>query len=142
MFRLLVLSIALALPVVVQAADLLLSDLRARHAVELSADDLRQLMPNARVASVHENGSVRHWKNEPNGKFLASSNVRGKLKTLPSQGRGTWRVSDDGTYCVTIEWPRLTENWCKYLFKLDGKYYGVDSVANPHAKALDFEFSP
>lgn len=140
MFRSLVLSIALALPAAAQAGELLLSDLQAQNAVQLSANELKQLMPNAKVVSVHENGSVRRRKNKPDGKFVASSDVRWKMKHS-SNAQGTWHVGDNGTYCVTLEWPRLTENWCKYIFKLNGKYYGVNSITNATAEALEFEFS-
>lgn len=135
-------SVLLALPLAAQAGDLVLNDLKARG-VQLSVDELKQLMPGAKVVSYHEGGSIRHWKNEPDGKFVASSDVRrdpnrpGKVATA----HGTWHVGDNGTYCVTLEWPRRTENWCRYMFKVDGKYYGVKSFEDGAAKAWEFEFS-
>jgi hypothetical protein len=141
MFRPIILVSALVLAAVAHADEPRLSDLRAQNAVQLSAADLRQLMPGAKVKSVHDNGSAPNWKNNPDGKFMASSDVRGKLKTLSQASPGTWRVDDAGTYCVTIEWPKLTEDWCKYIFKVNGKYFGVNSLTKPNVKALEFEFS-
>lgn len=135
-------SVLLALPLVAQAGDLLLSDLKAQNGVQLSADELKQLMPNAKVVSYFAESS-RRWTNEPDGKFVASSDVRrhfGKAGK-PQTAQGTWHVGDNGTYCVTLEWPRRSESWCRYIFKVDEKYYGVKSVTDGTARAYEFEFS-
>lgn len=140
--RLVLVPVLLALPLIAQAADLVLNDLKARG-VQLSADELRQLMPNAKVVHYSKKGSTRHWTNEPSGKFVASTDVRydpnrsGKSGT----GTGTWHVGDNATYCVMLEWKMRSENWCMYIFKVDGKYYGVRSIENGGEKAVEFEFS-
>ena len=54
----------LGLPLAVQAEDLVLNDLTAKGAVQLSAEELKQLMPNAKVAN-HLEDSTRRWTNEP-----------------------------------------------------------------------------
>jgi hypothetical protein len=66
MLRSILVSVLLALPLTAQAGNLLLSDLKAQNGVQLSADELKQLMPNAKVVS-HYAESTRRWKNEPNG---------------------------------------------------------------------------
>ena len=142
-FRLAVATVLLAFPLIVQAGELTLNDIKSQNPVQLSADDLKQLMPNAKVVSYTPAGSARLWKNEPDGKFIASSDVRRdpNRSGKGSQGQGTWHVGDNGTYCVTIEWPRRSENWCRYIFKAGDKYYGVKSVADGTVTAYEFEFS-
>jgi len=143
MLRPILASFLLALPLVAQAGDLVLNDIKAQNGVQLSVDELKQLMPNAKVVSYSEGGSSRHWKNEPDGKFVASSDVRrdpnrpGKV----ANAQGTWRVGDNGTYCVTLEWPKRSESWCRYIFKVGEKYYGVKSITDGTATAQEFEFS-
>jgi len=136
-------TFTLALPLIVQAGELTLNDIKSQNPVQLSADDLKQLMPNAKVVSYTPAGSARLWKNEPDGKFVASSDVRRdpNRSGKASQGQGTWHVGDNGTYCVTIEWPRRSENWCRYIFKAGDKYYGVKTVADGTVTAYEFEFS-
>ncbi|HYA37651.1 MAG TPA: DUF995 domain-containing protein [Candidatus Methylomirabilis sp.] len=145
MFRFLVVSVLLSLSSAAQAAELVLNDIKAQNGVQLSADELKQLMPNAKVVSYTGAGSTRYWKNEPNGKFIASSDVR-RDPTVPVKGKvantqGTWHLGDNGTYCVTLEWPRRTESWCRYIFKVGEKYYGVKTVDDGTATAFEFEFS-
>jgi hypothetical protein len=142
MLRPILASFLFSLPMAAQAADLVLNDIKAQNGVQLSVDELKQLMPNAKVVSYFSESS-RHWKNELNGKFVASSDVRrdpnrpGKV----ANAQGTWRVDDNGTYCVTLEWPRRSESWCRYIFKVGEKYYGVKSITDGTVTAYEFEFS-
>lgn len=135
-------SVLLALPLAAQAGDLLLSDLKAQGGVQLSADELKELMPNAKVVSYYEE-STRRWKNDADGKFVASGDSRRHISSSGKSqtAQGTWHVGDNGTYCVTLEWPRRSESWCRYIFKVGDKYYGVKSIADGTSKAFEFEFS-
>ena len=142
--RIILASFLLSLSLVAQADGLLLNDLKAQNAVQLSADELRQLMPNAKVVSYTRQGSTRRWTNEPNGKFVASSDVGrdiSKLGRAKATAQGTWHVADNGTYCVTLDWQERSENWCRYIFKVGEKYYGVKTVSDGATKAHEFEFS-
>jgi len=143
MLRFILASVLLALPLAARADGLVLNDLKAQNGVQLSTDELKQLLPNAKVVSYSETGSTRRWKNETDGKFVASSDVRRDVHRsgMPTTAQGTWHVGDNGTYCVTLEWPKRSESWCRYIFKVGGKYYGVKSVDNGTAKAQEFEFS-
>lgn len=143
MHRLVAAFALLAMSAVSHAQGLVLNDLKAQNAVQLSADELKSLMPSAKVVNYSSQGSTRRWTNEPEGKFTASSNAAsvsvGSVRM--AQGQGTWHTGDNGTYCVTIEWKTLSENWCLYMFKLGDKYYGVSSAANGASRAIAFEFS-
>ncbi|MEJ2455404.1 MAG: DUF995 domain-containing protein [Candidatus Thiodiazotropha sp.] len=135
------LSTLFVLPYTALAADMVLNDLKAQNGVQLSTDELKQLLPNAKVVSYYQ-ASTRRWNNKSNGKFTASSDARKHDAIGKSvSGQGTWHIGDNGTFFITIEWPRRTENWCKYIFKVDEKYYGVNSVVDGSAEANEFEFS-
>ena len=135
-----------AFPMGVQAEGLLLNDIKAQNGVQLSAEELRQLMPNAKVVSYSKEGSTRRWTNEPDGKLMASTDL-GRDVGLAMRGasqksaQGTWHVGDNGTYCVTLDWARRSENWCRYIFKVGEKYYGVKTVADGATEAHEFAFS-
>ena len=133
-------TLLLVLSLSAQAGALLLNDLKAQNAIQLSVDEMKQLMPGAKVVNHTEIGNTRSWTNEPGGKFVASSDNRA-TNSFPSNAQGTWHVADNGTYCVTLEWRTLSENWCRYIFRLGGKYYGVSSTSSGTTKASEFEFS-
>ena len=144
MRRSLLASFLLVLPFAAQADALLLNDLKAQNGIQLSVDELKQLIPSAKVVSPLEAGSTRRWTNDPDGKFIASTDSRttmGAAGARSTTAQGTWHIGDNGTYCVTIEWKTVSENWCRYIFKVGEKYYGVGSIANGTAKAFSFEFS-
>jgi hypothetical protein len=136
--------VLLAFPLAAQAESLLLNDLKSQNAVQLTADELKQLMPNAKVVSYYVEGgtSTRRWTNEPDGKFVASSDTGRDMSIRRSvSAQGTWHVGDNGTYCVTIDWRQRPENWCRYIFKVGEKYYGVKTVKDGATVAHEFEFS-
>jgi hypothetical protein len=147
MLRYIFASVLLALSLAAQADGLLLNDIRAQNGVQLSADELKQLMPNAKVVSYYREGgkSTRYWTNKPDGKFVASSDkgrdISLQLKGGGATAQGTWHVGDNGTYCVTIDWRQRSENWCRYIFKVGEKYYGVKTVTDGAAIAHELEFS-
>jgi hypothetical protein len=41
---------------------------------------------------------------------------------------------------VTIKWPTISEDWCRYVFKAGDMYYGVGRRED-NATANEFEFS-
>ena len=125
------------------AEILVLNDIKAQNGLQLSADELKQLMPKANVVSQTPAGSTRRWTNESGGTFVASSDNRGRSggPGRPAQGRGTWHVGDNGTYCITIEWPASSENWCRYIFKVGADYYGVKSPSGGTETAHRLEIS-
>ena len=50
----------------VAAQTVTLADVKAKNAVQLSADELKQLMPGAKVVNLTNAGSTRNWENSPN----------------------------------------------------------------------------
>lgn len=124
------------------AADLVLNDLTGRGATRLSNAEMQQLVPEAKVVSYYK-GATRSWKNKADGTLVANSDVRRDPTKLGKQstGKGSWHLADNGTWCVMIEWPQRTENWCMYLFRADDRYYGVKSVTSGTAEAWEFKLS-
>jgi hypothetical protein len=125
---------------------LTLADAKSKNAVQLSADDLKQLLPGAKVTTKTPTGSTRNWENTPDGHFVASTDGRGSAysnnRTLPTTGSGEWRIDDKGAYCVTIQWGtmKVSEDWCRYIFKADAKYFTFATLDDT-ARAWEFEIS-
>jgi hypothetical protein len=142
MLRTIVLAVSIVVCSLAAAQDLTLADVKAKNAVQLSAEDLKQLMPGAKVVSRTNAGSTRLWQNKADGTFIAGSDGRGSSggRTMPGTGTGTWRVADNGRLCVAIQWSRISEDWCRYIFRSGDKYYGFGKL-DDNAPASEFEFS-
>ncbi|RZL89204.1 MAG: hypothetical protein EOP82_20480 [Variovorax sp.] len=62
----------------------------------------------------------------------------GRATTAP----GKWHISDDGRYCVLIEWKGVpTEEWCRYILQTTDGYYAVrsDSVGTERVYKLEIK---
>lgn len=142
MLRLTLLPVLLAFCASAGAQVSTLGDVKAQGGVRLSAQQLRDLMPEANVVSRTQGGSTRYWHNRPDGTFSASTDGRGQSggRNIYATAEGTWRVSDDGRLCVRIAWPRSPDDWCRYMFRLANKYYGAGTLSN-ESTASEFEFS-
>jgi hypothetical protein len=105
-----------------------LRDLEHLSPVTLTRDELLALLPSAKITRTVANGNQHIWTNEPGGKFIISTTNRargGQMTTAP----GTWQVSDDGRFCVLIEWRTVpTEDWCRFLVKTSDGYYATKST--------------
>ena len=142
MLRLIVAIASLGLCSLAGAQITTLADVKAKNGVELSAEELKQLMPGAKVISRTQAGSTRRWENNPDGTFVASSDGRGVAGGRNAYGTaaGTWRVGDKGRLCVKINWNVTPEDWCRVMFKVGDKYYGVGRL-DDNAPASEFEIS-
>ena len=132
--------LALSTPALAQAPDF--SELKSQNPVQLSGDELKQLLPGAKVISRTNAGSTRSWENKPDGTLTGSSDGRGSSGGLNrvSAGQGTWLVDAKGRWCVKISWPRNPDDWCRYMFKAGGKYYGYGQLLDK-AQGSEFEIS-
>ncbi len=108
-------------------APAVLRDLDAQGRVTLTKEELGQLLPGAKMARLNAKGETQIWNNDPSGSFIASSDNRasgGRNSTAP----GKWHISDDGRYCVLIEWKTFgAEEWCRYIVKAGSDYYTTKS---------------
>jgi hypothetical protein len=118
-----------------------LADVKAKNGVQLSVDDLKQLMPSAKVTNQNAAGSTRNWENSAGGRLVASSDSKGGTggRPYPVTASGSWKIDDRGTYCVTIQW-NFPENWCRYVFKSGDRYYAFDTLEDT-AQGSEFKFS-
>jgi hypothetical protein len=126
-----------------QADVLSLAEIKARNGVLLSAEELQQVIPGAKVVNQAPNGSTRSWTNNPNGSLVASSDSRGVSSTgstRPHSAEGSWRI-ENAAYCVKMQWPIAAEQWCRRMYRVGDKYYGVPARADDDsARGWEFEF--
>ncbi|MDM0070673.1 hypothetical protein [Variovorax sp. J31P207] len=76
-------------------------------------------------------GSIRSWRNDGDGKFVASFTSPTFEGGRPQPwvfGHGKWWTNHN-QYCVSIEWRSKddnamnVENWCRALYLVNGTYY-------------------
>lgn len=96
---------------------------------KLSIDEIKSMITvDTEVEQINgSTGGIRRWKNNADGKFIASRQAAFGGGT-PVSGQGEWKLTDNGQYCVQIEWrPRRggpeQENWCRTLWRLDDAIY-------------------
>lgn len=114
--------------VVLVAASPVLAD---GAAAKMSKEELLAFLPGTEVVYTTRAGSLHRWNNAPDGKFVASTDNRkygGATGLHGGTAPGTWRVDDDGKYCVQIDWSRELEKWCAYIIKADDGAYYLNSV--------------
>lgn len=109
------------------AAQEVLRDLDAQGRVTLTRDELNQLLPDAKMSRTSGKGNTHFWSNDSNGSFIISSDNRDR-GGRPTTAQGKWHISEDGRYCVLIEWKvNPTEEWCRYIVKAGTEYYATRS---------------
>jgi hypothetical protein len=140
MRRTVLFAVALLICTSASGEALTLADVKAKSGVQLGADELKQLLTGAKVANQIPSGSTRRWENRPGGDLSASSDGRGLPTPRVFSGSGTWNVDAKGAYCVHIQWPTQTEEWCRYILKAGDKYYTFLTL-DDSARAWEFEIS-
>jgi uncharacterized protein DUF995 len=123
-----------------------LRDLDALNAKKLSREELQQLMPGAKMSRLAASGNTHVWTNEPDGTFIVSSDNRNLpgggnvMGTRGSSSAGKWHISDDGRYCVLIEWKSVkSEEWCRYFFQTSDSYYAAKTDQDQTEKVFKFQ---
>lgn len=119
-----------------------LRDLDAVGRVTLSKEELTQLLPGARMSRFTGKGNTNAWKNDTDGTFIISSDNRDKGGGKNTTASGKWHISEDGRYCVLIEWRvNPTEEWCRYLVKSGADYYATKSDKTATEKVYKLSIS-
>lgn len=117
-----------------QPQGLTLRDLADKNPHTLSKDEVMQLMPGAKVSRTNPRGDLLSWRNEPGGSFIATLDASGRGQPARAQraggsAPGKWHISDDGRYCVMIEWKAMpTEEWCRFVIQTSDGYYMAKST--------------
>jgi hypothetical protein len=95
----------------------------AQDAIEpsarLSKEDVSTLLRGATVDFTSARGNHLNWRNDLDGTMLANFTSPGGKGT--SQ-KGTWKIDEEGRYCISIDWSSNLEKWCRYVIK-DGDIY-------------------
>ena len=128
------------------AQDMVLRDLESKNPKKLSKQEATELLTGAKMSRVSGRGNVHYWSNDADGSFVVSSDNRGAGAVVAS-GRNTtapgkWHISDDGRYCVLIDWKGVpTEEWCRYILQTTDGYYGVrsDTVGTERVYKLEIK---
>jgi hypothetical protein len=133
------LALGLRLPLAQAEAPAVVRDLEPLSPATLSKEELKTLLTDAKMHRVAGSGNDHYWTNEADGKFVISTTNRDKGGT-PTTARGTWQISDDGRYCVLIEWRRNpTEEWCRFVIKTSDGYYATKSAETGTEKVYKLE---
>lgn len=128
-----------------QEPQLTLRDLEGKSPRKLSKDEVTQLMTGAKMSRVSARGNRHYWVNDASGSFIASSDNMGGGGTVvgagrPSTAQGKWHVSDDGRYCILIDWRGVPpEEWCRYVLLTSDGYYTVRSESVGTERVYKFE---
>lgn len=131
-----------------QRQQMVLRDLESKSPKKLSKEELTSLLTGVKMGRVSGTGNVQSWSNDSDGSFVISSDNRGAGATgamgvgRPSTATGKWHISDDGRYCVLINWKSApTEEWCRFILQTTDGYYAVrsDSVGTERVYKLDIK---
>lgn len=127
------------LVVAILAAIIPVAALAGESPVKMTKAELLAFLPGTQSSYETKAGSTQRWKNEPDGKFVASSSNKRYGSVLGGQNvtaSGTWLVNDKGQYCVTIDWRRELTDWCAFVFKgANGEYF---IGGNEPARRIEF----
>ena len=94
----------------------------------LSKPEVERLVSGARISIADETGT-RSWIHD--GRAVIATLQRPAADgARPLRGKGVAKVDPSGAYCVTIEWPRSEETWCRRIVELHGLYYAVSDSAH------------
>jgi hypothetical protein len=140
------LPLIVSMPSIAAEPAVVFGDLEALHPQKLSKEQLEQLLPGARMSRKNPTGSTNLWTNEPGGAFIISTDNKSRIATSTiaqiSSSPGTWHISPEGKYCVTIEWKKVpTEDWCRYVFQTDDGYYVSRTDQNRAEKVYRYEIN-
>jgi hypothetical protein len=117
----LVIATALSLSTVIAAAD---------DGQRLSRDELQQILPDADVSITFANGDNDRWTNAQDGTLVANwqNGVATSSKHYAAVGHGNWKISDDGLFCVHIQWMRSVTDWCRTVVRSGEDSYTLAST--------------
>jgi hypothetical protein len=125
-----------------QAQEVLLGDLDSKSPRKLSKEELGPLLTGASMHRLTRAGNNHAWTNDADGSFIVSSD-NSSGAGIASSANGKWHISDDGRYCVLIEWKRAaTEEWCRYLFTTSEGYYSTKSDVSRTERVYKLDIKP
>lgn len=120
------------------AERLTFEQVRQANAARLSADELRTLVPGG-TYKLTAGRLQTTWSHTPDGKLSGRRIVGGRNDAR----NGTWRISDDGAYCVDAvgNSPDDVVKWCRHVYRLNGALYSFEPDAAPETARYGFQFT-
>lgn len=115
---------------------------------KLTIDEIKSIVvADTEVEQINgSTGGVRRWKNSADGKFVASR--KAATGTAVTSGSGEWKLTDNGQFCIQIEWRPSRggpeqESWCRTLWRYQDVVYlaPLDLAANLDKKYGQVKFS-
>ncbi|MBN3752006.1 DUF995 domain-containing protein [Paraburkholderia sp. Tr-20389] len=87
------------------------------------------LIPGATILRENTAGALRQWVDVPDGTLTVYWAGGGFLQSQSASGK--WSVTDDGRFCLQIDWKDKPENWCRFLERTPkGAYQPVPDTAD------------
>ena len=80
MRRMILFAASMMVCTLASSQELTLAELKTKNATQLTAAELRELLPGAKVVEQTDGGSTHRWQNKPDGTFIASTDGRGKQR--------------------------------------------------------------
>jgi hypothetical protein len=81
--------------------------------------------PGPSITRAGRDNSSLKWTQESDGTFFVSSDNRTAGKGIV-QAKGTWRVDDEGQWCIVIKWNTIPDDsWCNPVYTTSDGYYAA-----------------
>jgi hypothetical protein len=103
---------------------------------KLTREQLLTLLPGAEVSRTNTAGSFRHWTNKPDGTLTVYWVGHDGHRIRARTADGHWSISDDGRFCLHVDWDDAAEDWCRFLMALPNDEY------QPIADTADANWTP
>jgi hypothetical protein len=107
----------------VAAEEMTLDAARKAGGQKLTREELASVLPKLTLRAESERAQ-RTWYHNADGSLRATATAKaGRGSGAPTKAEGMWRVSQDGKYCVEVQWT-APEKWCRMLYKVGNEYFG------------------
>lgn len=118
------------------AERLTLEQVRQANGTRLTADELRALVSGG-TYKLEVGRMQTKWVHTPDGK-LSGRRIAGRRN---DSRNGTWRISEDGAYCVDAvgDTPDDVVKWCRHVYRLNGALYSYEPDAAPDTARHGFQ---
>jgi hypothetical protein len=95
----------------------------------VTKEQLQALLPGSTMLRTNIAGALRQWVNKPDGTLTVYWGGAGVRRSHSASGH--WNVTDEGRFCLHIDWEDLPENWCRFLEQTaDGEYQPIADIAD------------
>ena len=102
----------------------------AGRAARLTRDELLALLPGSTMLRTNKSGALRQWVNKPDGTLTVFWGGGG-IRNHSHSASGHWSVTNEGRFCLQIDWDDLPENWCRFLEPTaSGEYQPIADMAD------------